>query len=57
MSIRPTRRNLRPIVWLGLSAVAFAAAIAFGNAALALLASLALLGVLLSVGRLPRLRD
>lgn len=57
MSQRSTRRNLRPILWLGLSAVAFVAALALGNAALVLLASLAIIGALLSVERYPRIRD
>jgi hypothetical protein len=57
MSQRSTRRNLRPILWLGLSAVGFAAAIALGNAALVVLASLAIVGALLSVERYPRIRD
>ena len=57
MSKRPTRRNLRPGLWLGLSAVAFAGAVALGNAALVLLASLAIVGALLSVERYPRIRD
>jgi hypothetical protein len=57
MSQRSTRRNLRPVLWLGLSAVAFVAALALGNAALVLLASLAVIGALLSVERYPRIRD
>ena len=56
MSPRSTRRNLRPILWLGLSAVAFVAALALGNAALALVASVAIVGALLSVERYPRIR-
>jgi hypothetical protein len=57
MSQRSTRRNLRPILWLGLSAVGFAAAIALGSTALVLLASLAIVGALLSVERYPRIGD
>ena len=57
MSQRRTRRNLRPVLWLGLSAAAFAAAVALGNAALVVLASLAIVGALLSVERYPRIRD
>jgi hypothetical protein len=57
MSQRTTRRNLRPMFWLGLSVVGFAAALALGNAALALFASLAIVGALLSVQRYPRIRD
>jgi hypothetical protein len=57
MSTRPMRPKLRPLLWLGLSGIAFAAALALGNGALALVASLALIGALLSVGRYPRLRD
>jgi hypothetical protein len=57
MSQHSTRRNLRPILWLGLSAVAFAAAFALGSVALVLLASLAIVGALLSVERYPRIRD
>ena len=57
MSQRSTRRNLRPILWLGLSVVAFAGALALANAALALVASLAIVGALLSVERYPRIRD
>jgi hypothetical protein len=56
MSQRSTRRNLRPILWLGLSAVAFAGAFALGNAALALVASLAIVAALVSVERYPRIR-
>jgi hypothetical protein len=37
--------------------VAFAAALALGNTALVLLASLAVVGALLSVERFPRIRD
>ena len=57
MPKRSTRRNLRPILWLGLSVVAFAAAIALGNATPVLLASLAIVGALLSIERYPRIRD
>jgi hypothetical protein len=57
MSQRPTRRNLRPILWLGESTAAFAAAFASGSAALALGASLAVVAALLSVERYPRIRD
>jgi hypothetical protein len=57
MSQHSTRRNLRPILWLGLSAVAFVGALALGNAALVLLASLAIVGALVSVERYPRIRD
>ena len=56
MSQPSTRRNLRPILWLGLSAVAFAGAFALGNAALALVASLAIVAALVSVERYPRIR-
>jgi hypothetical protein len=56
MSQRRTRRNLRPALWLGLSAAAFAGAVALGNAALVVLASLAIVGALLSVERYPRFR-
>ena len=57
MSQGSARRNLRPALWLGLSIVGFAAAIASGSAAPALLASLAIVGALLSVARIPRIRD
>jgi len=57
MSQCSTRRNLRPILWLGLSAVAFVGALAIGNAALVLVASLAIVGALISVERYPRIRD
>lgn len=57
MSPRSTRRNRRPAIWLGLSAIVFAAALALGSAALALLASLAVVAALLSVERFPRIRD
>ena len=50
-------RNLRPILWLGLSLVGFVAALALRSSALAVLASVAILGALLSVGRFPRIRD
>jgi hypothetical protein len=56
MSKRSTRRNLRPILWLGLSAAAFLVALALGNAALALVGSLAIVCALLSVERYPRIR-
>ena len=57
MTQRPARRNVRPILWLALSALAFAAAFALGNSAFVLLASLAIVGALLSVERYPRIRD
>ena len=57
MSQRTTHRNRRPAVWLGLSAIAFGAALALGSAALVLVASLAVVGALLSVERFPRNRD
>lgn len=44
MSQRSTHRNLRPAIWLGLSALGFLAALALGSTALALLASLAVVG-------------
>jgi hypothetical protein len=57
MSRRAAPRNLRPIVWLGLSVVGFVGAVALQSSALAVLASVAILGALLSVGRFPRIRD
>jgi hypothetical protein len=57
MSQRSTRRNLRPVLWLGLSVVAFVAAIALANAALVLLGCLGIVGALLSIERYPRIRD
>ena len=57
MSRRAAPRNLRPIVWLGLSVLGFVAAVALQSSALAVLASVAILGALLSVGRFPRIRD
>jgi hypothetical protein len=57
MSRRAAPRNLRPIVWLGLSVLGFAAAVMLQSSALAVLASVAILGALLSVGRFPRIRD
>jgi len=56
MTQRSSRRNLRPILWLGLSAVSFVAALALGNAALVLVASVGIVGALLSVERYPRIR-
>ena len=57
MSRRAAPRNLRPIVWLGLSVLGFVAAVDLQSSALAGLASVAILGALLSVGRFPRIRD
>jgi len=57
MSRRTAPRNLRPIVWLGLSVLGFVAAVDLQSSALAGLASVAILGALLSVGRFPRIRD
>jgi hypothetical protein len=57
MSRRGASRNLRPILWLSLSIVGFVAALALRSSALAVLASVAILGALLSVGRFPRIRD
>ena len=57
MSRRGAPRNLRLIVWLGLSALGFAAAVEYRSSALAVLASVAILAALLSVGRFPRIRD
>ena len=57
MSHQRTRRNLRPVLWVGFSALGFAAAIEFGTAAFALIASLAMLGAFLTVERYPLLRD
>jgi hypothetical protein len=57
MSHQRARRNLRPVLWVGLSAVGFAAAIELGTAAIALIASLAMLGAFLTVERYPLLRD
>jgi hypothetical protein len=57
MSKRPARRNLRPVLWLALSAAAFAAALALGTAALVLIGSLAIVGALVSIERYPRTRD
>jgi hypothetical protein len=57
MSRRAAPRNLRPILWLSLSVVGFAAALVLRSSALAVLASVAILGALLSVGRFPRIRD
>ena len=57
MPRRATRWNLRPVLWVALSAIGFAAAVALQSAAFALLASLAIFAALLSVGRYPRLRD
>lgn len=54
MPLPPNRRTVRVILWLGLSVLAFAAAAELGSGAFALVASLALFGALLSVGRIPR---
>ena len=52
-----TRRNLRPVLWVGLSALGFAAAVELGSTALALIASLAMFGAFQAVERYPTLRD
>lgn len=57
MSQRSTHRNRRPAIWVALSALAFVAALALGSDALALVASLAVVGALISVERYPRIRD
>jgi hypothetical protein len=57
MSRQRTRRNLRPALWVGISLIGFALALGLQSAAVAFLASLALLGALLSVARFPRIRD
>ena len=57
MSQRSTHRNRRPAIWVTLSALAFVAALALGSDALALVASLAVVGALVSVERYPRIRD
>lgn len=57
MSRQRTRRNLRPVLWVAISAIGFALALGLQSAAVAFLASLALLGALLSVARFPRIRD
>jgi hypothetical protein len=57
MSHRPARRNLRPILWLTVSAMAFGAALALGTAALVLVGSLAIIAALVSIERYPRIRD
>jgi hypothetical protein len=57
MSNRPARRNLRPVFWLALSAMAFGAALALGTAALVLVGSLAIIAALVSIERYPRIRD
>jgi hypothetical protein len=54
---RKAPRNLRPFLWLSLSVVGFVAALALRSSAIAVLASVAILGALLSVGRFPRIRD
>jgi len=57
MSLQRTRRNLRPILWVGISVIGFAISLGLQSAAVAFLASLALLGALLSVARFPWIRD
>lgn len=57
MSDQRTRRNYLPVIWLGLSALGFGAAVALGYGALALLGSFAILGTLLSVDHVPRIPD
>jgi hypothetical protein len=57
MSGRRPARNLRLLVWVALSAVGFIAAVRFQSTAVALIASLALLAAIVSVGRFPRLRE
>jgi hypothetical protein len=57
MSGRRTRRNLWPVLWVGLSELGFAAALELSSSALALIASLAMLEAFLAVERYPRLRD
>jgi hypothetical protein len=56
MSTRPTRRNLRPALWLAISLIGFVAGVGLGNVGFALLASLAMVGALVSVERYPRNR-
>ena len=51
------RRNLRPVLWVGLSALGFAAAVELGSTAPALIASLAMFGAFHAVERYPLLRD
>jgi hypothetical protein len=57
MSRRAAPRNVRPILWLSLSVLGFVAALALRSSVLAVFASVAILGALLSVGRFPRIRD
>jgi hypothetical protein len=57
MSRRAAPRNLGPILWLSVSLVGFAAAVVLRSSIFAVLASVAILGALLSVGRFPRIRD